>query len=68
MDTTDSHLIRATLEGVCFQAIDVLHSMELDTGHPIIALNVDGGMVTNNSFVQILSNLCGLPVGEYKLF
>lgn len=63
MNTRDTHLTRATLEGICFQAIDVIHAMESDTGSSIVSLNVDGGMVTNDKFVQILSNLSSLSVG-----
>lgn len=64
METTDAHLIRATLEGICFQTKDVMLSMESDTGHPITALNVDGGMAVSNTFLQILTNICHLPVGK----
>lgn len=64
METTDAHLMRATLEGICFQTKDVLQSMESDTGHSITALNVDGGMTVSNTFLQILTNICHLPVGK----
>lgn len=67
METTDAHLIRATLEGICFQTKDVLQSMESDTGHPITALNVDGGMAVSDTFLQILANICHLPVGKSYL-
>lgn len=63
METTDAHLMRATLEGICFQAKDVLTSMQSDTGHPIKMINVDGGMTTSDTFLQILTNLCYTPVG-----
>lgn len=66
METTDAHLMRATLEGICFQTKDVMQSMQSDTGHPITALNVDGGMSTSDTFLKILTNVCCLPVG--KLF
>jgi len=67
METTDAHLMRATLEGICFQTKDVMQSMQSDTGHPISALNVDGGMTTSNTFLQILTNLCCLPVVRPKV-
>lgn len=67
METTDAHLMRATLEGICFQTKDVLQSMESDTGHSITALNVDGGMAVSDTFLQILTNICHVPVGKsYK--
>jgi len=64
METTDAHLMRATLEGICFQTKDVMQSMQSDTGHPITALNVDGGMSTSDTFLKILTNVCCLPVGK----
>jgi len=64
METTDAHLMRATLEGICFQTKDVMQSMQADTGHPITALNVDGGMSTSDTFLKILTNVCCLPVGK----
>lgn len=45
METTEMHLMRETLEGICFQTKNVLQSMQSDTGHPVVALNVDGGYV-----------------------
>lgn len=63
MGTSDAHLMRATLEGICFQTKDVLSSMQSDTGHPIKTLNVDGGMSMSKIFLQILTNLCYTPVG-----
>jgi glycerol kinase len=65
MEMTDAHLMRATLEGICFQTKDVLQSMQSDTGHPTTALNVDGGMSVSDTFLQILTNLCGIPVGKH---
>jgi len=67
METNDAHLMRATLEGICFQTKGVMQSMQLDTGHIITALNVDGGMVSSDTFLQILTNLCNLPVGMSSL-
>lgn len=64
MDTTDAHFTRATLEGICYQTKDVLQSMQSDTGHSITSLNVDGGLATSDTFLQILSNLCSLPIGK----
>lgn len=64
METTDNHFIRSTFEGICFQTKDVMQSMLSDTGHSIKAMNVDGGMVTSNTFIQILTDICCIPVGK----
>lgn len=62
-ETNDAHLMRATLEGICFQTKGLMQSMQSDTGHVITTLNVDGGMVSSDTFLQILTNLCSVPVG-----
>ncbi|XP_015377459.1 PREDICTED: glycerol kinase-like, partial [Diuraphis noxia] len=62
IDTSTAYLMRETLERICSQTNEVLQSMHTDTGHPIVALNVDGGMSTNDTFLKILTNICRLPV------
>lgn len=66
METTEAHLMRETLEGICFQTKNILQSMQSDTGHPVVALNVDGCMSTNDTFLKILTNVCCLPVGKFQ--
>ncbi|CAI6372928.1 unnamed protein product [Macrosiphum euphorbiae] len=67
METTEAHLMRDTLEGICFQTKEVMQSMQSDTGHPVMALNVDGSMSTNDTFLKILTNICCLPVVRPKI-
>ncbi|XP_060856831.1 glycerol kinase-like [Metopolophium dirhodum] len=67
METTEAHLMRETLERICFQTNEVMQSMQSDTGHPVMALNVDGGMSTNDTFLKILTNICCLPVVRPKM-
>jgi len=70
METAVAYIMRETLEGICSKTNDVMKSMQTDTGHPIMALNVDGGMSSIDTFLKILTNVCRLPVGkfEYKHF
>lgn len=63
--TRPEHLIRATLEAVCYQTRDILESMSLDCGFPLSKLLVDGGMTANNLLMQLQADLCGIPVGNY---
>jgi glycerol kinase len=42
--TERGHIARATLEAVCFQTKAILDAMELDSGHKLAELKVDGGM------------------------
>ena len=50
-------LVKATVDSVVYQTKDLILAMEKDSGIRIKKIKVDGGMVSNNQFVQFLSNL-----------
>ena len=56
-DTKAEHIVRAALEGVAYQAKDVLDSMKEDTGISLKVLKVDGGAVKNNFLMQFQSDI-----------
>ena len=60
--TTKQHIIRASLEAVCFQTRDILEAMYKDCGFPLTKLHTDGKMSTNNLLMQLQADLCGTPV------
>ncbi|CAL7946516.1 unnamed protein product [Xylocopa violacea] len=60
--TTKQHIIRASLEAVCFQTRDILEAMYKDCGFPLTKLKTDGIMSTNNLLMQLQADLCGTPV------
>lgn len=60
--TTKQHIIRASLEAVCFQTRDILEAMNKDCGFPLTKFNADGIMSTNNLLMQLQADLCGTPV------
>ncbi|MFR9308356.1 MAG: glycerol kinase GlpK, partial [Lachnospiraceae bacterium] len=49
------HIIRATLDSLCYQTNDVLKAMEADSGIRLTALKVDGGASANNLLMQFQS-------------
>ena len=55
-------LVRAVLEGVAHRGADLLESAEADSGLPVGALRVDGGMTSNDVFTQALADACGRPI------
>ncbi len=55
-------IARAALESIAYQTVDVLDSMNKDSGIPVKALRVDGGAVANDFLVQFQSDLLGVPV------
>ena len=56
------HLVRATLEAVCYQTLDVAEAMEQDSGVSVKTLKVDGGMVVNNFLMQLQADILGTQV------
>jgi glycerol kinase len=56
------HIARAALEAVAYQTRDVVEAMERDSGIPIRALRVDGGMVVNELLMQFQSDILNVPV------
>lgn len=56
------HIIRATLDSLCYQVNDVLHAMEADSGIGMKALKVDGGASANNYLMQTMADVSDVPV------
>jgi len=59
--TQRGHIARATIEATCFQAKAILDAMELDSGHRLTELAVDGGMSNANIAMQVSSEEHVLP-------
>jgi len=59
---TRAHLVRATLEAICYQTRDVLEAMRADCGVELAALKVDGGATVNNFLMQLQADVLGVPV------
>jgi glycerol kinase len=55
-------IVRAVLEGVAHRGADLVEASEHDSGHPIAALRIDGGMSANDVFVAALAEAIGRPV------
>ncbi len=59
---TRAHLVRATLEAICYQTREVLEAMERDAGVHLSALRVDGGASRNNVLMQLQADILGVPI------
>lgn len=55
--STDAHIARAALESIAYQTMDILKSMEADSGISIKELRVDGGATVNNLLMQFQSDV-----------
>ena len=59
---TKAHLVRATLEAICYQSREVLEAMKADANLQLKALKVDGGAVKNDFLMQLQADILGLEV------
>ncbi|MDA4131328.1 MAG: glycerol kinase GlpK [Thaumarchaeota archaeon] len=60
--TTKEHLVRAALEGICYQTKDVFGIMEDSINSKIRTLRVDGGLSASTFLMQFQANILGVPV------
>jgi glycerol kinase len=60
--TTRAHLVRATLESICYQTRDVADAMSRDAEIPLAELRADGGAATNQFLMQFQADILGVPV------
>ncbi|MCX7827840.1 MAG: glycerol kinase GlpK [Thermanaerothrix sp.] len=56
------HIIRATLESICYQTRDVVEAMNKDSGVSLAELKVDGGAVKNDLLMQMQADILGAKV------
>ncbi|MCA9948890.1 MAG: glycerol kinase GlpK [Anaerolineales bacterium] len=61
------HIARAALEATAYQTREVLDAMNQDSGVPLTALKVDGGMVYNDLLMQFQSDVLDVPVVRPKV-
>jgi glycerol kinase len=62
LDTTSAHLVRAALESIAYQTLDLTDAMMRDGAHRAAALRVDGAMAGNDWFCQFLADVLGVRV------
>ncbi|GAA4691371.1 glycerol kinase GlpK [Nocardioides nanhaiensis] len=56
------HLARAVLEATGWQTWEVVRAMDADSGIPLAALKVDGGMTANHLLMQFVADVLDVPV------
>ena len=56
-NTGVAEYVKAAIDSVAYQTKDLIIAMEKDSGLPIKQIKVDGEMVTNEKFLQFLSNI-----------
>lgn len=62
-----NHLVRATLESIAYQTMDLVEAMSADIGEPISFLKVDGGACANNFLMQFLADILNIEIIRPKV-
>ena len=62
MNTSIAEIVKATLDSLSYQTLDLIESMEKDSKIKIKEIRVDGGMIYNNNFIQSLSNITQIKI------
>jgi len=65
-NTTRNQIVRAALEAICHQTVDVLEAMT-KTGVRLRSLRVDGGASVNNFLMQLQADLLNLPIERSRI-
>lgn len=60
--TRKEHFIRATLESLAYQTVEVIAAMEKDAGMKLRSLRVDGGACANNFLMQFQADILNTTV------
>lgn len=65
--TTAGHIARAAIESMAFQTMDVLDTMQAESGVTLSRLKVDGGATANNDLLAFQAGLLEVPVMRPKI-
>jgi glycerol kinase len=65
--TQRAHLVRAAVESMAYQTVDVVEAMERDMGTPLRELRVDGGAAVMDVLCQFQADLLGIPVRRPRI-
>jgi len=62
LDTTAGHLVRALVEGIAAQVVELAAATAADLGSPLASLRVDGGLTRSTVLMQTQADLLQVPV------
>ncbi len=65
--TNTKHIIKATLESIAYQSMDLIQAMQEDSDIKLKTLKVDGGASANNYLMQFQSDILNTKVERAKI-
>lgn len=66
-DTSNSHIAKACLDGICLSINDLIGAMKKDTNVTLSKLKVDGGAVVNNLLMKTQATVSNLEIIRPKV-
>jgi glycerol kinase len=67
-ESTRAHIVRATLEAQGYQTLDLMQAMEKDSGHRILVLRADGGLMSNRFAAQHVADMVRCRVDVPRVY
>ncbi|MBE9200672.1 MULTISPECIES: glycerol kinase GlpK [unclassified Nodularia (in: cyanobacteria)] len=61
------HLVRAVLEAIAYQVLEVVQAINASSDTPMQQLTVDGGACENNFLMQFQADILGIPVERPRM-
>ncbi|MHC5673355.1 glycerol kinase GlpK [Nostoc sp.] len=61
------HLVRAVLEAIAYQVLEVVQAINASNSTPVGRLTVDGGACENNFLMQFQADVLGIPVERPRM-
>jgi glycerol kinase len=65
--TNTKHIVKATLESIAYQSMDLIQAMQEDAGIELKTLKVDGGASANSYLMQFQSDILNTRVERAKI-
>ena len=63
--TSRAHIVRAALEGICFQVRDTVEAMRNDMQIPFTSMQADGAASGNDLLMQMQADILGLNIKRF---
>lgn len=60
--STRAHLVRAVLDGIVHNAVDLIDAATAETGYELTTVRVDGGMTANSYLLEALADASGRTI------
>lgn len=65
-DTSVAEIVKATIDSIAYQTLDLVNAMQKDSKIKINKIKVDGGMISNNNLIQSIANILDIKILKPK--